>query len=240
MKYLIKFSYDGSRFNGFQRLNDGSGVQNKLEDALKIINQGVVLVKGAGRTDRGVHANNQAAHFSLDINIPCDRLVNAINSLVGDYIFVNECSLVEEDFHARHSVISKTYIYKIYTGKYNPCLRDYYQFYDSLDVDKMNEVIDVFKGVHDFKNFVSGYRDDYKCVIEDIRIIEKDNTLEFVFEGKSFYRYMIRHLMGAIIGVGLGKYDISLVKDVLDLKVEKELMVEIANGLYLDNIIYYN
>ncbi len=238
MKYLIKFSYDGSKFNGFQRLNDGSGVQNKLENALRVINQGEVLIKGAGRTDCGVHANNQAAHFSLDVDIPSERLINAINSLVGDYIFVNECSLVDDEFHARHSVIKKRYIYKIYLGKYNPCMRDYYQFYNDLDISKMKECIEIFKGGHSFSNFVSGERDNYNSIIDDCYINVDGDYIELVFIGKSFYRYMVRHLVGAIVGVGRGKYSLELVKDVLDEKIKKELYVEIPNGLYLDDVYY--
>lgn len=110
MRYLIKFSYDGSKFNGFQSLKSHDGVQNKLDEALSIINKAPVHCKGAGRTDRGVHAYNQAAHFDLDVNVPPERLKRALNSLVGDYIHINECVEVAKDFHARFNVQRKRYI----------------------------------------------------------------------------------------------------------------------------------
>ena len=82
MRYLISISYDGSKFNGFQRLKENNSVQKLIEDALTKINKKEVVIKGAGRTDRGVHAYDQKAHFDLDINITPNGLKRAINSLV--------------------------------------------------------------------------------------------------------------------------------------------------------------
>ena len=85
MKYLITVSYDGSKYYGFQRLNDLPSIQKELEDALSVINKDKVYVKGSGRTDRGVHAIGQRCHFELKCDIPCERLINAINSLLSNY-----------------------------------------------------------------------------------------------------------------------------------------------------------
>ena len=88
MNYLMRIAYDGSKFYGFQRLNEENSVQKVIEDALTTINKKEVIVKGAGRTDRGVHAMDQCVSFKLDVNITPDGLVRAMNSLVEPYIFI--------------------------------------------------------------------------------------------------------------------------------------------------------
>ena len=106
MSYLIRIAYDGSKFYGFQRLNEEVTVQKTLEEALTKINKHSVVVKGAGRTDRGVHANCQCVSFDLDIKIDCAGLKEALNSLVKPYIYVREVSEVDEGFHGQVEFIS--------------------------------------------------------------------------------------------------------------------------------------
>jgi tRNA pseudouridine38-40 synthase len=239
MSYLIKIAYDGSKFYGFQRLNEEVTVQKTLEEALSKINKSDVVVKGAGRTDRGVHANCQCVSFNLDINIDCEGLKDALNSLVKPYIYVKEVQEVKEDFHARFSVTKKRYVYKINLGEYNPIMQDYvYQSPYELDLDLMREVSKLYLGAHDFRNFVSGERDNYDCIIYDIDFEIKNDILMITFEGKSFYRYMIRNLVGAMIEVARGKISLDYVKEMLESKEEKTTFTAPANGLYLDFIDY--
>ena len=239
MSYLIKIAYDGSKFYGFQRLNEEVTVQKTLEEALSKINKSDVVVKGAGRTDRGVHANCQCVSFNLDINIDCKGLKDALNSLVKPYIYVKEVEEVNEDFHARFSVTKKRYVYKINLGEYNPIMQDYvYQSPYELDLDLMREVSKLYLGAHDFRNFVSGERDNYDCIIYDIDFEIKNDILMITFEGKSFYRYMIRNLVGAMIEVARGKISLDYVKEMLESKEEKTTFTAPANGLYLDFIDY--
>ena len=115
MKYLISVAYDGSKFFGFQRLKDHETVQRKLEEALKIIAKKEVETKGAGRTDKGVHALDQKVTFNLDINIDCNHLTLALNSLLSPYIYITNTEVVDDDFHPRFHVSKKEYIYKIIT-----------------------------------------------------------------------------------------------------------------------------
>ena len=239
MSYLIKIAYDGSKFYGFQRLNEEVTVQKTLEEALTKINKKEVVVKGAGRTDRGVHANCQCVSFNLDINIDCDGLKEALNSLVKPYIYVKEVVEVDEDFHARFNVTKKRYVYKINLGEYNPVIQDYvYQSPYELDLDLMREVSKLYLGAHDFRNFVSGERDNYDCIIYDIDFEIKNDILMITFEGKSFYRYMIRNLVGAMIEVARGKISVDYVREMLESMEEKTTFTAPANGLYLDFIDY--
>lgn len=239
MNYVIKIAYDGSKFFGFQRLNEELSVQKVLEEALSKINKKEVLVKGAGRTDRGVHAHGQCVSFKLDINIDTYGLKEALNSLVKPYIYVIDVKEVDEDFHARFNVLKKEYIYKINFGEYDPCLNDYmYQPEYKLDIDKIKEVSKLFLGVHDFHNFVSGERDNTECVVFDIKFEMKDNVLNIIFIGKSFYRYMVRNMVGAMIDVARGNKDIDYIKNALESKDNISIYTAPACGLYLESVEY--
>jgi tRNA pseudouridine38-40 synthase len=101
MRYLIKIAYDGSKFFGFQRLNEEQSVQKVIEEALSKIAKTNVEIKGAGRTDRGVHALAQYASFDLDVNITTDGLKDALNSLVKPYVYIRDVKEVDPEFHAR-------------------------------------------------------------------------------------------------------------------------------------------
>lgn len=239
MNYLMTISYDGSKFWGFQRLNEENSVQKCLENALSKINKKEVVVKGAGRTDRGVHANGQCVSFKLDIKIENDGLKKALNSILKPYIYVKEIEVVDDNFHARFNVLRKKYIYKINLGEYNPLLSDYvYQTEYKLDIKKMREVADLYLGVHNFHNFVSGERNDSIAIIYDIEFIREGDILNISFIGKSFYRYMVRNLVGMMIEVGRGKEEIVKVVEMLDSTDEINGYTAPACGLYLDKIEY--
>ncbi len=239
MNYLVTIAYDGSKFYGFQRLRDLDSVQKNLENALTKINKSEVLVKGAGRTDRGVHAYGQRVSFKLDINISPKGLKDALNSLLKPYIYVKEVIEVSSDVHARFSVKKKKYRYKINIGEYNPLFTDYVcQSEYKLDIGKMKEVASLYLGIHDFRNFVAGEREDAQAVIYKIDFDVENDILNIIFEGKSFYRYMVRNLVGMMIEVGRGKEDIAKVKEMLNSKEEIYGYTAPACGLYLESIEY--
>ena len=239
MNYLLKISYDGSKFYGFQRLKNYNTVQKVLEEALSKINKKEVSIKGAGRTDRGVHAIDQAVSFKLDVNITKEGLKKGLNSLIEPYIYVKEVIEVDDNFHARFNVKKKTYLYKINIGEYNPLLSDYVcQLNYKIDVDKLYVVSKLFLGVHNFKNFVSGERDNYECIIYDISINVIDNIVNIEFNGKSFYRYMVRNLVGTMIDYSRNKIDIDRVKKMLDSSNYLPSYTAPACGLYLKKIEY--
>ena len=240
MRYLVELSYDGSNFNGFQRLNDERSVQAELEHALSIINKADVEVKGAGRTDKGVHALGQRAHFELDVDVPIDRLKTALNDILPGDIRIISIEKVTQDFHARFNVTKKVYEYKINTGEYDVFKNNYYyQYKYDFNIDILKEVASLFIGVHNFKNFVSGERDNYEAIIYNIDINKDNDIITITFEGKSFYRYMVRNLVGAMLDVARGKATIEDVKNMLDnYEIDKHLSCAPANGLYLNKIYY--
>ncbi len=239
MRYLIRYAYDGSHFNGFQRLKDKKSVQGTLEEALSILNKAPVVIKGSGRTDVFVHANGAVAHFDLEIPIPSKRLVYALNRIVHPYIHVLDCKEVPDSFHARFSVKEKKYVYKIWFGAYDPKKYDYYLMYDKkLSLKKLRECAKIFVGRHDFHNFVSGERENSNGTIYQIKVKKRKNVVEITFRGKSFYRYMVRNLVGAMLMYNEGKCAIIELKKMLEKDYHKKLSTASANGLYLEGVYY--
>lgn len=240
MHYLISIKYDGSKFYGFQRLKNHETVQAKIEEALTLINKKKIEIKGAGRTDRKVHAEDQKATFSLDINIDENHLKTALNSLVKPYIYITNVKIVNKNFHARFNVYQKEYIYKINMGEYNPMLEDYtYQIPFKIDIKLMKKCAKLFIGIHNFQNFVAGSRPNYECIIYNISFKVKNNILEIKFLGKSFYRYMVRNLVGALLDIGTKKRTLDEVKNALIYpEIPSQFTTALPQGLYLTKITY--
>lgn len=235
MRYMIVFKYDGSKFHGFQRQNNVRNVQGELESSLSLILNESICIKGAGRTDRGVHANYQVAHFDTEKNI--NKLKKKLNYILND-IKILKIKKVSDNFHARHSVKNKTYIYKLDLTKKRD-INYYGNVNTKLDIKKMKDASKVFIGTHDFKNFVSGERLDYTGTIFSIKIYKFNNILYFKFKGIGFFRYMVRNLVGALIEIGKNKIDKSVIINMINnLDEEKRLPTSSPNGLYLHKINY--
>lgn len=238
MRYLIRFSYDGINFKGYQKQEGYRTVQEELENAATKVNNGKeVKIVAISRTDRGVHALDQVAHLDIDVSITPYKLKRALNSNVSDEIHINSVMEVSDDYFARYHVLSKEYHYYINMGEFNPIMRNYvYQHCYPLNVKKMRDAIQLFKGEHDFRAFVTENKVKDNCVrcIYDVSIEEKDNILDIKFVGNGFLRYQVRNMVGALIKVGTGKIDVSDVKDILDSKVRgKNGSTAKPCGLYL-------
>lgn len=237
MRYLVKISYDGSKFYGFQRQNDKRSVQGDIELVLSKIFNETILVKGAGRTDRGVHALGQCFHFDTKCVMKTHLLKEKLNENLTD-IVVLKCKKVSEEFHSRFSVKKKHYSYLISFDK-KDINSNYCYYHTPIDLKKMKKASKLFLGVHNFQNFVSGIRDDYTCIIYKINFKYRNNSLKIDFYGKSFYRYMVRNLVGALIDVGRGK---ATENDIIFLlnnkKTDKMLSTAPAKGLTLVKISY--
>lgn len=245
MRYLIHFSYDGTNFNGFQKQPGCRCVESELEKALYDINDHKkTKVVGSGRTDRGVHACDQTAHFDIDIDITLYKLKCALNSLLPEDIHVFSVERVSDDFHARFGAKKKTYKYIINCGEYNPIERNYvYQYGKKLDIDKMKKEIKSFIGVHNFKPFVSeeAIKENYEREIYDAHIEEDGDKVIFYFTGNGFMKYQVRNMVGILFKVGKGKLDNGIVDAIFkDNSLSKNITTIKREGLYLDKIEYIN
>ena len=242
----MTFSYDGSNFNGYQKQIKMRTVQVELEKALTEINGGkLVSVCASGRTDTGVHALNQKAHFDMDNNIDVTNLHRGINSLLPDDIYVKKVEEVDNDFHARFNAIGKEYVYKINMGEYNPIERNYcFQYCKRLDVVSMERAIKYLEGEHNFKSFTKTNDEitDYVRKISQTAIVRdsKDlNKIIITFVGNGFMRYQVRNMVGLLIEIGEGKRKPEEIIDIINSQ-DRTLAGKTAPacGLYLRNVFY--
>ena len=247
MRYLITFAYDGSKYKGYQKQPRVKTIQGELERALKEINNDKqVDVSASGRTDAKVHAYNQKAHFDLDIKITCDKLKQALNSLIPGDIYVKSVVEVKDDFHARFNVKAKEYIYKINMGEYNPLEKDYvYQYNKRLDLVEMERALKYLEGEHDFKSFskTDDEKEDYvRTIIQTniIREIKDVNHFTISFLGTGFLRYQVRNMVGLLIEIGEGKRKSEDILEILEAKDRRKAgITSPGEGLYLKDVFYY-
>lgn len=242
-RYLIGFAYDATNYHGYQKQPRLRTVQEAIEDALTSINNNQkIIIHAASRTDRGVHALNQRAHFDMDIDITCFKFKRALNSTLPKDIHVNDVNEVDETFHARYDAVKKEYIYLINMGEYNPIERNYvYQYNSELDIDKMNNAIKYFIGEHDFTSFVSAedVKEDKVRTIFDAKINKDGNKVCISFTGTGFLKYQVRIMVGNLIEVGNGKRDPKEIESMLiDKDRQKAGKTAKPEGLYLKNVWY--
>lgn len=243
MRFLIKFTYDGTAYNGFQTQPGLDTIQERMENALQIINNGKKTnLVATGRTDKGVHALCQYAHADVDVDINEYKLKRAMNSNLPNDIHVIETKIVSKDFHARYNVKSKEYKYYINLGEYNPLERNYvFQYNYFLNKEAIEDAINVFLGTHDFRAFVTESKEKENCVrtISYVNVEQEDNKLIITFRGDGFLRYQVRNMVGLLIRVGENKISTKDVEKIL-LSKDRTTTGKTAppEGLYLTDVTY--
>lgn len=247
MRYFMTFAYDGSKYKGYQKQPKQKTVQGEIEKALKTINGNKrVDIHASGRTDAGVHAYNQKAHFDLEMkHITPEKLKDGLNSLLPDDIYVRRLEIVEDDFHARYNVKAKEYVYKINMDEYDPIERNYvYQYNKKLDVVEIERALKYLEGTHDFKSFTKSddEKEDYTRTIVQtnlIRDLKNVNKISLSFLGTGFLRYQVRNMVGTLIEIGEGKRKSEDIIDILNEKDRKKAGKTAApEGLYLKDVLY--
>lgn len=242
----MTFSYDGSKYSGYQKQPNEKTIQGELEDALKRINNDQeVSISASGRTDAKVHALNQKAHFDINIDIEPEQLKKALNSLIPKDIYVKKVERVNESFHARFNVRAKEYIYKINMGEYDPLEKDYvFQYNKKLDVVEIERAMKYLEGTHNFKSFTKTdeEKDDYVRTISQtnlIRDVKNVNKITLCFVGTGFLRYMVRNLVGTLIEIGEGKRKSEDILTILTAEDRNAAGITAhPEGLYLKDVFY--
>ena len=241
-RYLIDFSYSGANFSGYQKQPGKRTVQDEIEKVLSSINNNSVKLTSSGRTDALVNAIHQKAHFDLDKKIGIYKLNGALNSYLPDDIYVNSVTKVDNLFHARYMVKSKTYEYLINTGDYNPLLRTHvYQYCKPLNIRKMKKAVKYFIGKHDFTTFVSAEdkKEDKVREIYDASVDEKEGIIKITFKGSGFLKYQVRNMVGTLIKIGEEKVLPDIILSLLEKKDRKcAFLCAPAQGLTLTDVKY--
>ena len=247
MRYFMTFSYDGSRYKGYQKQPKVKTVQGELEKALKTINGGKkVDVHASGRTDAGVHALNQKAHFDLEMkHITPEKLKDGLNSLLPKDIYIKHIEVAPDDFHARYNAKAKEYIYIINMGEYNPIEKDYvYQYNEKLDVAEIERALKYLEGTHNFKSFTKtdDEKEDYvRTIVQTnlIRNMKNINKITLSFLGTGFLRYQVRNMIGTLIEIGEGKRKSEEIIDILKAEDRRKAgKTASPEGLYLKDVLY--
>lgn len=210
MKVLLTVAYDGSGYYGWQRQKDFVSVQQRLEEALSALLKKDITVRGASRTDTGVHSLGQRAVFTDDsLTIPVEKIPYAVNGFLPDDIVITDAVRVNEDFHPQYSVTDKTYEYKILNADFrNPMLNRYTEFVrPRLDVAAMQAACPYFLGEHDFKAFCASGGSSKTTVrsIYALDVTKNDDIITVRINGSGFLYNMVRIVAGTLVYVGLGK-----------------------------------
>jgi tRNA pseudouridine38-40 synthase len=243
MRVLINFQYDGTNFCGFQIQPQKRTVEGTLNEILsKVLNQKIKVV-GSGRTDAGVHAISQTAHFDCDTSIPITSLPFAVNKFLPNDLKILSAKLVSNDFHARYSIKKKTYLYKCYFSNIDLPLYNNraYRIEYKLNIKDIKKASEFLVGTHDFTTFKSAKSDMKNCVrtIYSINIINNENELDFEICGNGFMYNMVRIIVGTLLDIGRGRFKSEDIEKMLNDKNRISAGVTLPSfGLYLKSIEY--
>lgn len=207
-KWRMRVSYDGRHFLGWQRQDQGLTVQEALETALHTALRQEVSIEGAGRTDTGVHARGQVAHFRSDAIQEPRRVVNSLNALLPDGAAVRDLEAAPEDFSARYSASWREYCYRLRRVRdpLAPC--NVWVPRRNLDVEAISQAISWFEGRHDFRSFCIP-RDDGRhtlCTILLARVVQTPDGLDLWIRGDRFLHRMVRSMVGFCLDVSRGAF----------------------------------
>ena len=240
-RFKITIQYDGTGFRGWQLQKSDRTVQGELESALKKMNKNeLIRVHGSGRTDTGVHATGQVAHFDFSTEMDSCELKDALNGNTPRDIKIMTCVVVPEAFHARFSATKRYYNYRIRTDGF--LLDRHYTWQtNELDMDLLTVAADYIVGDHDFTSFSRNNEelDHRRCIIYDSVWKGHDAVVNYEITGNRFLHHMVRYLVGTMVEVACGKFPLDRFKSLLDNPTESvHIFKAPPKGLVLTQVDY--
>ena len=240
MKVALGVEYFGKNYHGWQTQENAITIQEILDKSLSTILKTEIKSLGSGRTDTGVHAISQVAHFDFNGNI-IENFLYRINSLLPSDISINSINGVKENVSARFDAISREYIYKIHTKK-SPFLNDYSYYYKrDIDIELLNKACDIIKKFKDFQTFSKVKTDvnNYNCNVSYAAIEKENNSYFFKVTSNRFLRGMVRAIMGTLFEINENKSELEFLEDIIIKKERKLAGPSVpAHGLYLNKVLY--
>lgn len=243
MNFRLLIQYDGTRYDGWQRQKaTGDTIQGKIETVLQKMTGAAVEIKGASRTDAGVHARGQVANVQLPDNYREEKIRDYLNKYLPDDIGILEVSKASERFHSRLNAGEKTYLYRISTNRIKNVFERKYIFdlNQQLDVEKMESAAALLIGEHDFQSFC-GKKMKKSSVrsLNEIKLKERNGELQIYYRGSGFLFHMVRIITGTLIEVGRGERTPESVAQVLAARERARVgFTAPAKGLCLLKINY--
>lgn len=246
INYKITIAYDGTLYNGWQIQPNGISIQQKIQEALSIVLRHPTLITGSGRTDTGVHALGQVAHFKSPNEIEARRFLHSLNCILPIDIRIKTVEVVPEHFHARYSAKQKTYHYFLHTNPVlDPFQRLYaWHFFGEIHINNLLEAATYLVGTHDFSAFANeshtgaaAYNPIRHMKRLDIIPIEEGFRLEFEADG--FLYKMVRNITGTLLEVASGRRSPASIPKIISSKDRKKAgKTAPPQGLFLVKVDY--
>lgn len=239
----LTIQYDGTDYFGWQMQASHITVQQVLQEALSIVCNHPVVLHGSGRTDTGVHALGQVAHFKTHSLIDMPQLHKGLNCLLPDDVVVREAVEAHPDFHARFDATARTYWYFILN---EPVPSVFYRRYawhvrKPLDVEAMRDAAALLVGMHDYSSFQARERED-ACMVREVKRVRLKRVgplLLFEIQASSFLRHMVRGIVGTLVETGLGKLSAAGMRDIMMARDRSQAgPTAPAQGLFLKEVRY--
>jgi tRNA pseudouridine38-40 synthase len=244
MRVRLTVEYDGGPFVGWQRQDNGASIQGALEDAIEQFSGSRVTVTGAGRTDAGVHALGQVAHFDLEKEFTGDKVRDALNHFLRPVpVAVLEAAIVADDFHARFSATGRHYLFRILNRRAQPALEagKVWHVTARLDADAMHEAAQALVGQHDFTTFRAAECQAQSPVktLDRIDVSRRGEEIHIETSARSFLHHQVRSFVGSLKQVGEGKWSPRDLKNALEARDRSACgPVSPPEGLYLVKVDY--
>lgn len=247
-RYRLDIEYDGTPYAGWQRQRGQPSVQAAIEQAVLAFCGETVSLRGAGRTDAGVHASGQVAHVDLAKDWPVDTVRDAINAhlrLAGETVSVTAATKVSDEFDARFSATARHYLYRIVNRRAQPALEKNRAWWvpAQLDADAMHEAAQALAGRHDFTTFRSIHCQAKSPLrtLDRLDVTRSGDLIEVKTSARSFLHNQVRSMVGTLKRVGEGAWTAADVKAALEAKDRAACgAVAPPEGLYLMKVDYPN
>lgn len=241
MRYFFEIAYNGRNYAGWQSQANATGVQSVVEHALSHLVKTPIRIVGSGRTDTGVHCEQQFFHCDIEKEFDPDNLIHKLNVFLPRDIVIKSIRGVRAEASARFDAVERSYQYRITRVK-DPFLEGLaWHFYKTVDVPTMNAAAALMIGEQDFECFSKVHTDvnHFLCNMKRAQWREHGNMLEFDITANRFLRGMVRSIVGTLLDVGAGKTSVKDFQAIIDSRDRKKAGPNVPPyGLYLTKIKY--
>jgi tRNA pseudouridine38-40 synthase len=241
MRFLFEIAYHGKNYAGWQSQANAVGVQSIVEDVLTKMFRTEIKIVGSGRTDTGVHCEQQFFHADIEKNFDAALLNQRLNSFLPRDISIQSIRKVKPDVSARYNAVERTYQYRV-SSKKNPFLVGLaWHFFKPVDVQTMNKAADLLLGEHDFECFSKVKTDvnHFLCVVKKAEWHKERDLIEFTITANRFLRGMVRAIVGTLLDIGTGKTTMKEFQAIIHSKDRKRAGANVPPyGLYHTKIKY--
>ncbi len=232
--------YEGTRYFGWQLQKGQNTIQAEIEKALRVIFKQLIRVTGSGRTDTGVHAKGQTAHFDIP-DFPLRKLKRSLNGLLPEDIVIKDIEYCADNFHARYHAVERRYCYYISLEPTAIYRRFVWTIPVALNLTLMQKGAELIKRVVDFQAFckIKSKVKHHRCKIFKSEWFEKDGLLVYQISADRFLHGMVRSIVGSFVALGNGKITLSELENIIDSKDRTRVpLTAPPQGLILEEVKY--